>query len=301
MMRKKIHIAILILCILFLAIYLMRSNHEYRTSPDTGYTIPRTLRYGFTILNTGNTPIKIGIFKTYAPVKKTAFQTCRHIAASHPFTIENDMYGNQLMIFKLEPMPPYGSRIITITAELLLSVTPNSTPENNPDIWLQSETYIESDQKDIIATADSLISRTLTETEANILNFVADHITYSGYVKNPRGALYAFTQKKGDCTEYMYLFTALSRAAGIPARGIGGYIVAENAVLNPVAYHNWSEFYDNGRWQVADPQNRVFMKNSDTYIAMRIIPPLNESNESKEISFNRFHVEGQGLTARMNE
>src|SRR5437868_14904954 len=91
------------------------------------------------------------------------------------------------------------------------------------------------------------------------------------YIPKDRGALYALTERTGDCTEFAYLLTALSRADDIPARPIGGYVFKGNAVVKAVDYHNWMEFFVDGYWQIADAQRQVFMQSESDYVAMRII------------------------------
>ena len=113
-----------------------------------------------------------------------------------------------------------------------------------------------------------------------------------------RGALYALKYKKGDCTEYMHLFAALCRVNNIPARGIGGYICRGNCILKPSGYHNWAEFYDAGTWYSVDPQNKVFMKNSSDYIAMRII---GDTTGNPMGTYHRFRFKGEGLAVRMKK
>ena len=59
------------------------------------------------------------------------------------------------------------------------------------------------------------------------------------------GALYAFKERRGDCTEYMSLATAVFRVNNVPARAVAGFVVEEgSAVLSSGDYHNWTEFYD---------------------------------------------------------
>ena len=69
----------------------------------------------------------------------------------------------------------------------------------------------------------------LTENQANfyhkakqIFDFVKGYLTYA-----PTGpehsALWAYTNRSGDCSEFTHLFIALARAAGIPANFISGY------------------------------------------------------------------------------
>ncbi|RJP83634.1 MAG: transglutaminase domain-containing protein [Desulfobacteraceae bacterium] len=260
-------------------------------------TIPRSVRYGFTIQNNGNRLVKTGLFRTWAPVENTATQHCENINASIPFQIVPDMLGNQMLEFVLTNIPPHGIKIISITADLTLSEANNLLEKDNPQIFLKPETYIESDQPNLIQQANSLKKDGIFETALNIHDWVAGHIEYTGYIKKDRGALYAFHNKKGDCTEYMYLFVAFCRALEIPARGVCGYVCKENSILRPAEFHNWAEFNHKGRWILSDPQNRLFQKGAENYIAMRILGP---SGNNPQMNFNRFHLEGEGLSARMN-
>ncbi|MCE7875150.1 transglutaminase domain-containing protein [bacterium CPR1] len=70
------------------------------------------------------------------------------------------------------------------------------------------------------------------------------------------GASNAFTAKDvlhnraGDCTEHSLLLVALLRAAGIPAREVGGLAYARDGGF---AWHAWAEFHDSHHWVSADP------------------------------------------------
>ena len=61
-------------------------------------------------------------------------------------------------------------------------------------------------------------------------------------------ALEVLREKRGDCNEHAVLFTALSRAAGIPARIAAGLVYLDGKFF----YHAWAEIYL-GRWIAADP------------------------------------------------
>ena len=76
-----------------------------------------------------------------------------------------------------------------------------------------------------------------------------------------------------------------------------GYICPESTQLKPGAYHNWAEFYHDGTWQIADPQNKVLRRNQADYIAMRII---RTSEDNSMGSFSRYRVKGEGLRVKMN-
>ena len=264
---------------------------------DRAYTIPRQIQYSFTLSNKTNRLIKKAEFWTYAPVKQTCFQLCRHIESTHPYQLTVDESGNQILKFTFNSLPPYATKIIQIKSKLLLSdrAFPLAVKDINP--YLKAEKYIESDDPGLLNAAQKLDVSSRLKTAENIFHWVAGNVQDAGYIKKNRGALYALSHKKGDCTEFMYLFTALCRAVKIPARCIGGYIAKESSILKPGHYHNWAEFYEDGAWRISDPQNKVFMKEDSNYIAMRIIE---QKPDNQMLGFNRFRVKGDGLEARMN-
>lgn len=265
--------------------------------PEPVYTVPRHIRYSFTLQNRTNRLVKEAEFWTYAPVKETATQKCVHLETSHPYKLISDDRGNQILHFTFNNLPPYATKIVTIKADLELSNTPNLISERDLQRFLRAEKHIESDDPKLHRFAEKFKNQEEFKTAENIFSWVVDHVKYTGYSLNDRGALYALMNRKGDCTEFMYLFAALCRANGIPARGIGGYVCTENTVLKANAYHNWAEFYEDGVWRIADPQKKVFMKNQSHYIAMRVI---SDSTKNPMGKFHRFRFTGDGLKVRMN-
>jgi len=180
---------------------------------------------------------------------------------------------------------------------VLLSDKPVPATIGNLKPYLKAEKYIESDDPGLSKAAQKLDASSRLKTAENIFHWVAGNVQYAGYIKKNLGALYALSHKKGDCTEFMYLFTALCRAVKIPTRCIGGYIAKESSILKPGYYHNWAQFYEDGAWRISDPQNKVFMKEDSNYIAMRIIE---QNPDNQMLGFNRFRVKGDGLEAKMN-
>lgn len=257
------------------------------------YEKPRTLRYGFILKNTSNRLIKKADFWAYAPVKQTASQKVEQIKTSISHELLTDILGNQTLHFLLTNIPPYGSQVINITVELMLANEPNPIEETHQSWFLGEEPFVEISAASLQATAKKLAKKEPLQTSRHIFNWVARHIKYAGYIRENRGALYALREKSGDCTEYMYLFIALARLNGIPARGLGGYVYRDDAFLKPEDYHNWAEFYVDGQWQLADPQNKVFMDKQSDYIAMRIISELSNFN-------GRFWSSDKKLTVKMN-
>jgi transglutaminase-like putative cysteine protease len=257
----------------------------------------RQIQYSFTLQNKTNRMLEKAEFWTYAPAKETATQHTIKIEASHPHQLIMDDLGNQILYFNFENLPPYATKIITIKAILELSSVPNQVSEINLEPFLLPEKYIESDNPEIAGFANEFTAAEPSKTARKIFTWVADNLEYAGYLKDNHGALYALKNKKGDCTEYMSLFVALTRANNVPARGIGGYIVTANAILKPYEYHNWAEFYDDGVWRIVDPQKKVFMQDQSHYIAMKII---GESKNNLMGDFDRYRYAGDGLKVQMN-
>ncbi|MFZ5571307.1 MAG: transglutaminase-like domain-containing protein [Thermodesulfobacteriota bacterium] len=265
---------------------------------DSHYVHPRMVRYGFTVTNTTNQLIRNAELLVRAPVKRTAHQICSQLTVSAQFQTLEDQLGNQVLRLILTEMPPFGTRIITVTADLMMADAPGRISLDDEAVWLAAEPFVEAADPDIRAEAKKLAAGNPMETAARINAWTADHIDYSGYTANERGAQYAYKNRKGDCTEYMDLFVALSRAAGIPARGIGGFICPESANLAPAGYHNWAEFHDGKTWKTADPQNRMFVEKARDYVVMRVI---SASREKTEMRFDRFRMTTEGLKVVMND
>jgi transglutaminase-like putative cysteine protease len=153
------------------------------------------------------------------------------------------------------------------------------------------------DDPEILRFATELIGPTPIETAENILNWIADHVYYTGDLGDPHGALFALQNRLGDSTDIMYLFAALCRANMIPARCIGGYVIGRDGALNEEDYHNWVEIYVDGVWRIADPQRRVLMKNASQYIAIQVI---GRSPERQKDDLDQFRFVGNRLKVKMN-
>jgi transglutaminase-like putative cysteine protease len=263
----------------------------------TGYPIAKTIQYSYTLQNQTNRAIEKAEFWAHAPVKQTAGQRCQDLTGNYPFQLLTDDAGNQVLYFTFENLAPYASRIITIKAHLLVSPSANPVADAPKPSDLQPEKHIESDSPAIRRLAAKLQESDVLSTIKAVFHWVANHVSYSGYTAQDRGALYALKHQRGDCTEFMDLFVALCRANGIPARRMGGYLCSENTVLKARDYHNWGEFYQDNTWQIADPQNNALMQRPEDYIAMRII---RASGNGPLGPYHRFRVRGQGLKAKMN-
>ena len=275
------------------------SGYHIWSSEQAQYPIKRSIRYSFTLQNATNTLKKDVEFRVFGPVKQTSTQLTQSINASMPFELSVDQLGNQVLHFRIDSLPPFGTKIISITAELALSNKSNRIKEKDLQIFLGPEPFMETGNEDLIELSTRLAADTQEDKAEQLYKWVNTNIKYAGYVKADRGAVDAYKNKKGDCTEYMYLYSTLARIAGIPSRGIGGYVYKEDTVLKPEEFHNWSEVYINNAWHVVDAQNGVFMDDQSHFIAMRIISRVVQKDLHLK-NTHQFSTSTKDISVKMN-
>ncbi len=280
-------------CILVVTVLILSG----RGNAQAASAIQRHIAYSYTLQNESGETIKDAQFRTYAPVKQTPTQKCTRIAASHPYKTITDKAGNRILQFDFQEFPAYAVKIVTIEADLLLSKEPAKEKGKDLTAYLKAERFIEKDAPAVRKKAKELAAKGSLQTARSIARWIPENVKYSGYTGADYGALWALSQRQGDCTEYMYLFAALCRANSIPARCLEGYICEESIVLKPGMFHSWAEFHHDGAWRVADPSNRKFMQDQHNYIVMRI---FRVSQGDPETDFHRLHFIGKGLKVTMN-
>ena len=131
-----------------------------------------------------------------------------------------------------------------------------------------TEDYYERDDSSLITLSDSIVSPSDNPIEKaeKIYNWVSNNIDYRGDLDVEKGALWAYNNLEGDCSEFSSLMITLLRIQNIPARKITGFLVSNNPSLRPkpgdmwsfdapeVLGHAWMEYYvpDIG-WIACDP------------------------------------------------
>jgi len=125
--------------------------------------------------------------------------------------------------------------------------------------YTQPEQLVQSDAPEIVAEARSIVegAQGIHDMVFRIYSFVTSHVHYTSETEE-RGALWALVNGTGDCSEYSYLFVALCRAVGIPARvNVGfGFQGSQESVVEG---HMWAEYYLQGYgWVPVDPTWNVF-------------------------------------------
>lgn len=140
--------------------------------------------------------------------------------------------------------------------------------------FLKPEKKIESDHGAILSIAEYL--KAGLEDPYEITGAIIDYINeYYDYWKDGaiveydgKGALWTAMTTIGRCSELSYLFVALCRAAGIPARELRGLTLQRDE--KEPGYHQWAEVYLAGiGWVPVDPTwNLGLEKRDDRIVSM---------------------------------
>ena len=153
-----------------------------------------------------------------------------------------------------------------------------------------TEVYYEINDPNLITASNSIVdpSDNPLEKARKICENVSNYLTYDGSLPaEEKGALWAFDNKRGDCSEYSALMITLLRIQGIPARKVSGYLIVAESEFNPMVGdvftftadssgssnflgHAWVEYYiPEIGWVACEPQN---------------------SNSYKKIDYRRFNL-----------
>ncbi len=258
---------------------------SHKTVKQADYPTQRTVKYSFTVKNPNSYPVAKSELRVNVPIRLSAFQQLAEVEASQPYKLIEDGHGNEQMAFLIENMPPYANRTITVSVSVNLSEQGNRLDIIQDDSFLGDDKFVGLSDPDLQRVASRLQADAPKDTAEKIYRWITSNIKKSSYVKDDLGAPQALKSKSGDCTEFMYLFSALARANGIPTRNMAGFVARENRVLRPADYHNWNEAYIDGEWYLIDTDKQVFMEKSDEYIAMRLIGNTNSSGSTNSQSF----------------
>lgn len=178
-----------------------------------------------------------------------------------PVNVHADIDGNWLATYLLDPKQKLDIEAIG-QAHILSSPTlPIHSPsEASLSEYVSSQKYWEVNDSTIRALAADL------KTPQAIYNFVIKTLKYDftrleNREGERKGAVKALDSPASSvCTEFTDLFIALSRAAGIPAREVNGYVFTNDPQKNPSqmglnSLHSWAEYWDTERktWISVDP------------------------------------------------
>ncbi|MEW6614030.1 MAG: transglutaminase-like domain-containing protein [Thermodesulfobacteriota bacterium] len=141
--------------------------------------------------------------------------------------------------------------ILEITREETKTIKTYFLPlkERGFEEHLKPSHLVQSNDAKIIEEAKRIVGNEKDALKAakRIMEWVYQSIDKKPTISIP-SALEVLESKVGDCNEHTTLFTALTRAVGIPTRIITGIVLSDNNFY----YHAWAEVYV-GKWLSLDP------------------------------------------------
>ena len=141
-------------------------------------------------------------------------------------------------------------QIVEIKSNNYSTENPYTLPYNAPlyQDLVQAELLIQSDDKEIVSITNKILNGETDPLKAaeKINKWIYKNLKKSATVSIPN-AKDVLRTKIGDCNEHAALFSAMSRAAGIPTKTVLGIMYYEERFY----YHAWNEVYI-GEWVAVD-------------------------------------------------
>ena len=237
----------------------------FPASADAG---TRQVRFTLTFSNPLQQILEGASFWCYLPADLPGAQQLRAVTVSTRHTVQADALGHRILAISFDTFPALGQKVVSLGT--VVDFVAGQGDRVVPAVWLDSERFIESGADEVRTLAARLGGADTLSTARAIYDWVRQNLHYAGYLADDLGALFALRNGCGDCTEYADLVVALARAAGIPARMVGGYVIERDAAPRPQEYHNWAELYLQGAWRTVDAQKECWLTPAARYVVFRI-------------------------------
>ncbi|AIY41405.1 hypothetical protein LT85_2247 [Collimonas arenae] len=231
--------------------------------------VRRQLRFSIVLSNPHPSELRDQQLWLYLPASESPIQQIDSVSVSAKHNMLSDALGHNILQLSFTRIAPLATKVVSIAVDVLLHDASEPAPLKDFRDWLTTERYIETSDAHIQALAAQLRQPTAQSSGRAIYEWLRQNMHYAGYIADDLGALYAVTQRSGDCTEYAYLAVALARANGIPARMVGGYVTDRNIAPRAEDYHNWAELHIDGAWRLLDAQKEHWLTPAQQYIAFR--------------------------------
>lgn len=207
--------------------------------------------------NTAPGPLFGVVFPVDAPVAESATQGRVELKPYPEAEICRDSRGNHKVMFRLSEIPPCGRKLVSVKARWAAPAGEQSLSDMDKDRYLAEGPGI-NPQHPIIAETVRRLKGAAPQCAARAL------YTYMIGVVGPDADGQSDAGWARAC-----MMTALCRAAGIPARVMGGYLKESRSRYAMVRPHHWTEFHDGLRWRVADCARQRFATEDHHYLATR--------------------------------
>jgi transglutaminase-like putative cysteine protease len=191
-----------------------------------------------------------------------------------PHREQRDALGNRIAYIDWEGKAPQGEVVFRYTVKRMPSsgIPANavSAPHDEPDRYLQPTGKIPLDG--VIAQLGAQAARGQSSDAEKIRAFYDYVYANMRYAKVGTGwgegdAIWACTEKYGNCTDFHSLLMGMARSQGIPARfAIGFPIPHDRSEAEIGGYHCWAEAWDPARgWVPMDASEAWKSQQADAF------------------------------------
>jgi len=143
---------------------------------------------------------------------------------------------------------------------------------------LKASTFLNAEDPVIVSLARKAVGteKDPLEKADRLRRFVTDFVVLKDLSVGLATASEVARSKQGDCTEHAVLLAAMARAAGIPARCVGGLVYVSEMIgrKNIFGFHMWTQVWIAGEWVDIDAGLRQ-TECDPSHIAMMVLA-LNE-------------------------
>ncbi|MFN2433474.1 MAG: transglutaminase domain-containing protein [Gemmatimonadota bacterium] len=289
---------------------------RYREEARRGLDGLSLATYGVTLSfrfeNRGNVSAEEILFRVQAAQDFPPYSHVRLLEL--PATAQGRRLGDGTPYFAFEPfsLDPGEERTVSIRYAVGVSAGAYAPAETEGEAgdqarYLAAAPFIESDAPEIQSLARTLGPGAASPRERarRFYDFVLKRLTYVVQAET-LGALGALSRPtQADCTEFAALFIALSRAGGIPARPVFGYLHEEAKERYDIS-HLWAEFWDPAQgWVSVDPTNgslepsRYFARVESNSIPLWVPAPEFGDLAGVRVTY-RSHGEGDPLVTELH-
>ncbi|PID42750.1 MAG: hypothetical protein CSB48_09265 [Proteobacteria bacterium] len=266
---RPIAIVVLLLALVGVVYWVVIYLNQTETRQNSTTVSQKHLRYQFELHNRGEAVADQVDITLFIPDDSLPFQRRIGTKAGNLAQLSSGEYTEDGFRLRLKRIAPYARKSIILDAQVEITSGMHIV---EPGQWLAAQRYIEADHPLVRRVAQQFSSLSKHLQPKAVYSWVVENIQSLNYIRESRGAVWVLENRKGDCTEFSYLYVALLRHLGIPAMPVGGFIARQpSTVLGGADYHNWAYFHQDGEWKLADPQNGVFDQSAENYVVFRVI------------------------------
>ena len=177
------------------------------------------------------------------------------VTAPWSHQVTTDAFGNRMVYLEGDgPLPSDVVMRFEIERRPTGGIPPREVASNralNPDRYLQSNQLIPLDG--LIRQVAAQESRGIDDQGAKVRAFYDYVVRSMTYNKDGTGwgrgdAVWACTNKRGNCTDFHSLFIGMARSQGIASRFLIGFPIPAGGERGSIpGYHCWAEYFDRER------------------------------------------------------